>query len=130
MQHKWVQQGPHSQGGFATSTFSVAGMPFLLYWAGPFDNLPVAVALQPALQAQLPFVLTLLPAARCLLLRPLLFGFLFVCLYCQLLKLSDDYVHAKPSSAFAAAKQHRNPCSCVSIALAAPLYLQQHIQPL
>ena len=28
MQHKWVQQGPHWQGSLATSTFSVAGMPF------------------------------------------------------------------------------------------------------
>ena len=29
MQHKWVQQGPHWQGSLATSTFSVAGMPFI-----------------------------------------------------------------------------------------------------
>jgi len=31
----------------------------------------------------------------------------------------DQHVHAKPSSAFAAAKQYCNPSSCVSVALAA-----------
>lgn len=81
-------------------------LPFILHFSLPFS---------------LPFELTLAACSTLSITATPSVWLVGVC-FLSVVRVSDHHVHAKPSSAFAAAKQRDKPCSITSIVLAASFH--------